>query len=161
RDWSSDVCSSDLGMSPGALETPMDTRTSKHAHIPGWGSDLPRENRPAVPMERTPPRLDVPRQDPPPQQPMTVEVLKSVERPEHSRTFGTRLPPRGLSGAMRRAAFRRSENDIGHWLMLVAADRVDVAESMVRELPRSPRRLAALGAGIAGVAALAWWLSRD
>src|SRR5690606_25215282 len=103
----------------------------------------------------------VPWQDPPPQQPMTVEVLKSVERPEHSRTFGTRLPPRGLSGAMRRAAFRRSEDDIGHWLMWVAADRVDVAGSMVRALPRSPRRLAALGAGIAGVAALAWWRSRD
>src|SRR5690606_446591 len=89
---------------------------------------------PAPRSPRTPPRLDVPWQDPPQQQPMTVEVLKSVERPEHSRTFGTRLPPRGLSGAMRRAAFRRSENDIGHWLMLVAADRVDVAESMVREL---------------------------
>lgn len=101
-------------------ETHMDS-AKQYAHIPGWGSDLDRENRPAVPMERTPPRLDVPWSDPPPQQPMTVEILRSAERPEHSRTFGTRLPPKGLSGAIRRAAFRRSENDIGHWLLLIAA----------------------------------------
>ena len=127
-------------------------------HIPGWGSDIPRENRPAVPMERTPPRLDVPWSDPPPQQPRTVEVLRSIERPEHSRTFGTRLPPRGLSGMIRRAAFRHSENDLRHWLMLVAADRVNVAEGVCQDLKRSPVKLAAVGVGIA---ALVWWLASD
>jgi hypothetical protein len=137
--------------------TTMDTQTS-HAHIPGWGSDLPRENRPAVPMERTPPRLDVPWQDPPERQPMTVEVLKSVERPDHSRTFGTRLPPKGLSGIIRRAAFKRSENDVGHWLMLIAADRVNVVEGLAQDLKRSPVKLAVVGVGIA---ALAWWLAAD
>jgi hypothetical protein len=139
----------------------MDTTDTRYSHIPGWGSDLPRENRPAVPMERTPPRLEVPWSDPPPQQPRTVEVLKSVERPEHSRTFGTRLPPRGLSGMIRRAAFRRSENDVRHWFMLVAADRVNVAEGLCQDLRRSPGKLAAVGAGIAGLVALAWWLSSD
>jgi hypothetical protein len=131
---------------------------SKFAHIPGWGADLPRENRPAVPMERTPPRLDVPWSDPPPQQPMTVEVLRSVERPEHSRTFGTRLPPKGLSGMMRRAAFRRSENDVRHWFMLIAADRVNVVEGLCQDLKRSPVKTAAVGVGIA---ALVWWLVSD
>ncbi|HEY4530512.1 MAG TPA: hypothetical protein VIG97_09355 [Luteimonas sp.] len=131
---------------------------ARFAHIPGWGADLERENRPAVPMERTPPRLDVPWSDPPPQQPMTVEILKSVERPEHSRTFGTRLPPKGLSGVMRRAAFKRSENDVGHWLMLIAADRVNVVEGMAQDLKRSPVKLAAIGVG---VAALVWWLASD
>lgn len=131
---------------------------ARFAHIPGWGADLARENRPAVPMERTPPRLDVPWSDPPPQQAMTVEILKSLERPEHSRTFGTRLPPKGLSGVMRRAAFRRSENDVGHWLMLIAADRVDVVEGMAGDLRRSPLKLAAVGLG---VAALVWWLASD
>ncbi|WP_232207648.1 hypothetical protein [Pseudoxanthomonas sp. J35] len=128
-----------------------------YTHIPGWGSDLPRGNRPAVPMERTPPRLDVPWSEPPPQQPMTVEVLKSVERPEHSRTFGTRLPPKGLSGAIRRAAFRRSENDAGHWLMLVAADRVDVVEGLCEDARRSPGKA---GLALGGAALLAWWLLR-
>jgi hypothetical protein len=132
---------------------------SRFAHIPGWGSDLPRENRPAVPMERTPPRLEVPWSDPPEQQPMTVEVLRSVERPEHSRTFGTRLPPRGVSGAIRRAAFRRSENDVRHWLMLVAADRVDVIGGVAQDLRRSPVKLALVGAALAaGVFAL-WRLA--
>lgn len=135
----------------------MDT-AQRFAHIPGWGADLPRENRPAVPMERTPPRLEVPWSDPPPQQPMTVEVLRSVERPEHSRTFGTRLPPKGLSGVMRRAAFRRSENDLRHWLMLVAADRVNVVEGLCQDLKRSPVKLAAVGVG---VVALVWWLASD
>ncbi len=141
----------------GERETTMDT-AQRFAHIPGWGADLPRENRPAVPMERTPPRLDVPWSDPPPQQPMTVEVLRSVERPEHSRTFGTRLPPKGLSGVMRRAAFRRSENDLRHWLMLVAADRVNVVEGLCQDVKRSPVKLAAVGVG---VAALVWWLASD
>ena len=27
-------------------------------HIKGWGADLDHKNRPAVPMERTPPRLE-------------------------------------------------------------------------------------------------------
>lgn len=138
----------------------MDTSNASHAHIPGWGSDLPRENRPAVPMERTPPRLDVPWSDPPPQQPRTVEVLKSVERPEHSRTFGTRLPPKGLSGAIRRAAFRRSENDVGHWLMLIAADRVDVVEGLCDDARRSPVKTAFAVVAVGAVAAVAWELLR-
>lgn len=129
------------------------------AHIPGWGSDLPRENRPAVPMERTPPRLDVPWDDPPPRQPRIVEVLKSVERPEHSRTFGTRLPPKGMSGMIRRAAYRRSENDIGHWLMLMAADRVNVVEGLAEDVRKSPAKTGlVVGAGVAVIAT--WCLLR-
>ena len=124
------------------------------AHIPGWGSDLPRENRPAVPMERTPPRLDVPWDDPPPRQPRIVEVLKSIERPEYSRTFGTRLPPKGLSGMIRRRAFRHSENNLRHWLMLMAADRVNIVEGLVEEVRESPaKRRVAIGVGVAAVAA--------
>ena len=135
----------------------MDNAT-RFSHIPGWGSDLPRENRPAVPIERTPPRLDVPWSEPPPQQPLTVEILRSVERPNYSRTFGTRLPPRGLSGALRRSAFHYSENDLRHWLTLVAADRVNVVEGLCEDAKRSPLKAAAVGAGIV---ALVWWLARD
>src|SRR5690606_37062707 len=106
------------------------------------------------------PGLDGPWSDPPPQQPMTGEVLKSVERPDHSRTFGTRLPPKGLSGAIRRAAFRRSENDIGHWLLLVAADRIDVVEGLCEDARRSPAKTAMVVAGIGALGRVGWGLRR-
>ncbi|RZL37585.1 MAG: hypothetical protein EOP35_08210 [Rubrivivax sp.] len=103
------------------------------SHIKGWGSDLPRHRRPAVPMERTPPRLDMPLA-PPAQQPVNVEILHSTERAGITPIFGTPLPPKGVSGAMRRHAFRHSENDLRHWLMLLAADRVDMVEGLLSDL---------------------------
>jgi hypothetical protein len=116
------------------------------SHIKGWGSDLPRERRPAVPMEHTPPRLEAQPQTPV-QQPVNVEILHSNERPGITPIFGTPLPPRGLSGAMRRQAFRHSENDLRHWLMLLAADRVDMVEGLVGDLARGhlPRLYAEMG----------------
>ncbi|TWI69678.1 hypothetical protein IP91_00751 [Pseudoduganella lurida] len=103
--------------------------------IAGWGADLDRKNRPAVPMERTPPRIDAPLTQPE-QQKETVEILVSPERPHITPLFGTPNPPRGLSGALRRAAFKRTENDVRHWFMLMAADRVDVVEGLVDDLAR-------------------------
>ena len=106
---------------------------SDHSHIQGWGADLRKRDRPAVPMERTPPRIDVPWEEPA-QQPQHVEVLTSVERPGVSKVFGATLPPSGLSGAIRRRAFRLSENDVRHWLMLMAADRVNVVEGWIDDV---------------------------
>ena len=48
--------------------------------------------------------------------------------------FGTSVPPSGLSGKMRALAFRYSENDIRHWLILLAADRVNVGEGLLEDL---------------------------
>jgi hypothetical protein len=42
--------------------------------------------------------------------------------------FGTAQPPRGLSGWLRRRAYRVGEHRARHWAMLLAADRVDVME---------------------------------
>lgn len=125
---------------------PLNNDNARFAHIKGWGSDLPRENRPAVPMERTPPRLDV-QPGPPSQQPVDVEILHSTERPGITPLFGTPLPPKGLSGVIRRRAFRHSENDLRHWLMLLAADRVDMVEGLVGDLARGhvPRLYAEMG----------------
>ncbi|RZJ10506.1 MAG: hypothetical protein EOP39_08600 [Rubrivivax sp.] len=108
---------------------------SRFAHIKGWGSDGPRDRRPAVPMERTPPRLEV-QPAPPAQQPVNVEVLHSTERPGITPIFGSPQPPRGVSGMIRRAAFRYSENDLRHWLMLLGADRVDMVEGLASDLAR-------------------------
>lgn len=101
--------------------------------IVGWGSDLDHKNRPGYPMERIPQRLDAPLTQPA-QQEQHVEVLVSPERPALTPLFGSPNPPRGVSGALRRAAFRMTENDVRHWLVLMLADRVDVVEGLVDDL---------------------------
>jgi hypothetical protein len=117
------------------------------SHIHGWGADLDRKNRPAVPMERTPPRFIHAHEGKLPQQPETVEVLVSTERPGITPIFGTVQPPKGLSGMMRRLAFRWSENDMRHWLLLLAADRVNVVEGIGEDLAQGkvPNVLAEMG----------------
>lgn len=129
-----------------------------HSHIHGWGVDRDPASRPAVPMERKPSRLEGVHWAEPQQQEVTVEVLHSIERPSISKVFGTSVPPRGISGWIRRAAFRRSENDIRHWTMLLMADRVDVLEHALEDVTRSPRaRKVAMGVAAAG---LVLWLMR-
>lgn len=117
------------------------------AHINGWGADLDRKDRPGVPMERTPPRFIPEPTGKVAQQEQKVEVLVSTERPGITPIFGTAQPPSGLSGIMRRAAFRWSENDMRHWLLLLAADRVNVVEGVAEDLGkgRVPNVLAEMG----------------
>jgi hypothetical protein len=50
--------------------------------------------------------------------------------------FGTSVPPSGISGMIRAAAFKTTENDIRHWLLLMLADRVNVVEGIVDDLSR-------------------------
>lgn len=116
-------------------------------HIQGWGADLDRKNRPGVPMERTPPRfIKSPDGDPAPQE-QHVEVLVSTERPGRTPLFGSAQPPSGLSGALRRSAFKHSENDLRHWLLLLVADRVNMVEGIGQDLAqgRVPNVLAEMG----------------
>ncbi|PIQ21283.1 MAG: hypothetical protein COW65_10055, partial [Cytophagales bacterium CG18_big_fil_WC_8_21_14_2_50_42_9] len=50
--------------------------------------------------------------------------------------FGTTVPPSGLSGMIRRFAFKYSENSYLHWLPLIVADRVNVVEGIVDDLKK-------------------------
>jgi hypothetical protein len=50
--------------------------------------------------------------------------------------FGTTCPLRGISGFLRRRAFRCSESDLRDWLMLLFADRVDMVEGLASDLAR-------------------------
>lgn len=102
-------------------------------HINGWGADLDHKNRPGVPMERTPPRF-INQPGNLPQQEERVEVLVSPERPGITPLFGTAQPPSGLSGMIRRLAFKATENDLRHWLLLLLADRVNVVEGIADDL---------------------------
>ena len=116
----------------GTALRPFEPRTD----VVGWGADLDRANRPAVPMERTPPRLPNPPQGDPSQQAPTVRILHSTERPGITPLFGTPNPPSGLSGFIREQAFKQSENDVRHWMMLFVADRINVLEGVAQDLGR-------------------------
>ncbi|MEC4721931.1 hypothetical protein RY831_22435 [Noviherbaspirillum sp. CPCC 100848] len=105
-----------------------------YAHIPGWGADLDHKNRPAYPMERTPPRLDNVHWTHPENQPVNVKVYHSTERPGITPVFGTSTPPAGVSGMVRGVAYKLSENDIRHWLLLLLADRINVVEGIGEDL---------------------------
>jgi hypothetical protein len=102
--------------------------------ISGWGADVDPENRPAVPNERTPPRLEGVHWDAPEQQVPHVTIHHSTERPGITPVFGTTCPPSGVSGRMRDLAFKYSENDLRHWLILLGADRVNMVEGLLDDL---------------------------
>ena len=107
------------------------------SQVKGWGVDANPKNDPTYPMKK--------RNNGehagyswkrPTQQPRTVEVLHSNERPNVTAVFGTSTPPAGLSGMLRRYAFKYSESSYGHWLPLMLADRVSEAEGVVEDLAR-------------------------
>lgn len=102
--------------------------------VPGWGADLDPQARPGFPMERTPPRFVNVHWDELEHQAPSVKVYHSNERPGLTPVFGTAQPPSGVSGMIRGAAFRYSENDLRHWLMLMFADRVNVVEGILDDL---------------------------
>jgi hypothetical protein len=90
--------------------------------------DLSPERRPGIPRE-TPPHPAVGAHwTLPERQVSEVEVLKRKELAELPPVFGTAAPPRGLSGVLRRIAYRQSETRVRHWLLLLFADRIDAIE---------------------------------
>ena len=97
--------------------------------IPGWGIDLDPADRPSYPKEiaaETGAHWDVPES-----QVETFPRERSTEHKHLTPVFGTAQPLRGLSGMIRRYAYRYSEGQTAHWLLLMAGDRVDVLESRV------------------------------
>ncbi|GFG53818.1 hypothetical protein CQY20_13115 [Mycolicibacterium agri] len=117
---------------------PVPSSEELRARIPGWGADLDPADRPAVPKCQS---LDTgARWDFPERQPETWPRERSIEHQMLTPVFGTSTPPRGLSGAIRRHAYRKfSEGRAAHWLLLILADRVDAAESHAQSvLSRHP-----------------------
>lgn len=108
---------------------------SQYAHIKGWGVDADPENDPTYPMKRY--NGDDHKRShykKPPQQQSNVEILKTIERKDKSAVFGTTVPPSGLSGMIRRFAFKFSENNYLHWLPLIMADRVNMIEGVIEDI---------------------------
>jgi hypothetical protein len=148
--------------------------------VPGWGVDASEDNNPTWPMrDHSQDQHEALNWERPPLQTPEVEILQSVEHNRLPAVFGTPNPPRGLSGVLRRAAFEWSESRLPHWLLLMAADRVNVVEGLVDDLlrghiPNLPKELglpamwkydrpalyrrAATTVAVAGVAFTAAWL---
>lgn len=113
----------------------METNKFDYKDIPGWGMDADPENEPTYPMKNyTGDDHNRSNYDRSVQQPETVEVLMSNERPAITRVFGTSVPPSGLSGLIRRYAFKHSEDRYRHWIPLILADRVNVVEGLLEDL---------------------------
>lgn len=113
----------------------MENTAKDYSHIKGWGVDADPKNDPTYPMKhRTNEEHKGYSWERPSQQPVGVEVLHSNERPNVTAVFGTSTPPSGLSGLIRRFAFRYSENSYLHWLPLIFADRVNVVEGVLDDL---------------------------
>jgi len=107
-----------------------ETSEELRARIPGWGADLDPRDRPSVPREQFAPGRSGARWDFPERQPELWPRERSIEHKFLTPVFGTSCPPKGLSGVMRKLAYARySEGRAAHWLILLAADRVDAVES--------------------------------
>jgi hypothetical protein len=113
----------------------MEKNNEDYKTIPGWGMDADPENEPNYPMKNYTGddhnRINYERSE---QQPQTVEVLMSNERPAITRIFGTSVPPSGLSGMIRRYAFQHSEDRYRHWIPLILADRLNMFEGLIADI---------------------------
>jgi len=113
---------------------PVPNSDELRAKIPGWGADLDPSDRPSVPRIKFDPSATGAHWDLPEQQPEKWPRERSIEHERLTPVFGTSTPPRGLSGVVRRYAYRYSEGRAAHWLLLLAADRINSIESHLASL---------------------------
>ncbi|HEX8329484.1 MAG TPA: hypothetical protein VF629_18245 [Hymenobacter sp.] len=115
----------------------MEKTAADFAHIPGWGIDADPKNEPTYPnRHRTGQEHDGYTWQRPTQQVPDHEVLHSIERPNLSAVVGNAPAPTGLSGMIRRFAFKFSENEYLHWLPLLAADKINVVEGIIEDISK-------------------------
>jgi hypothetical protein len=116
-----------------------------HTHLPPGGpgrvDDLDQTARPGVPMEHAPEPFPTAPERVVVQRPR-VEVLQIPGRKKPVWVVSNAQPPRGLAGRLRRKAFRIPEHHAEHWMLLLAADRLEVKLSRAR-------RWLGLAAGVA------------
>jgi hypothetical protein len=139
----SDKAAAAAAIAPDAHHPPIDPTT-----VVGWGVDADPDNDPTWPM-RDRSGDDGPGMNwtPPPSQAADVEILQSVEHKRRPAAVGQSTPPSGLSGMIRRSAFKFSESQWGHWLLLMLADRINTVEGMADDMRRGrgPNPLVEMG----------------
>jgi hypothetical protein len=119
------------------------TSTKPHAYR---GADLRLASRPGIPRDAAPHVLPHAHWTVPEQQSLEIAAIFRPERHRETAVFGTALPPRGLTGFLRRFAHRIPDHRVSHWLLLLAADRLDVLESLPRTLATKSGRSSLLAA---------------
>jgi hypothetical protein len=115
------------------VTTTSGTELSQPA-VNGWGVDADPKNDPTYPYRERDKDDHSGHWQRPPIQPVDVEVLQSIEYTQRPAVVGTSTPPTGLSGALRRLAFKKSESNLLHWMLLLGADRVNMVEGIVQDL---------------------------
>ena len=111
-------------------DRPRESAEQLRARIPGWGADLDPADRPSTPKLQFREDLSGARWEFPERQPEKEPRERSIEHAFLTPVFGTAQPTKGLSGALRRFSYAKySEARVGHWLLLMLADRVDAWES--------------------------------
>ena len=141
---------------PYIADKPKDIPTSEalRARIPGWGVDLDPADRPSFPREVFDPAGTGAHWDYPEEQGGREGRERSIEHGQLTPVFGTSAPLKGVSGAIRRYAYRYSEARAAHWLILMAGDRVDAWGSLLASLatkhPDNPIAETGVSAEISG-----------
>ncbi len=109
----------------------METTTQHdlETRIPGWGVDRKPESRPGYPLYK--------------------EYRAPHDTLQGESPARETVPLKGLSGILRRAAYRAPDWKARRWILLMVADRIDALESRL-----TPRNLLIAG-GIGGVIAAA------
>lgn len=114
---------------------PVESADALRARIPGWGVDLDPADRPSYPKLDVRPGLTDAHWEVPDPQPELRARERSIEHATLTPVFGTAQPLNGVPGVLRRLSYRRfSEARAAHWLILVAADRVEATEAHLRSL---------------------------
>lgn len=117
----------DVVPSPGhsRANVPDDYRS-----VNGWGADLDPANRPSYPKE-LPSTVKTVRGEVKDWQKPPHRIHLSNEHPNLTPVFGTTCPPHGISGMLRDYAYEFGEASNRHWMTLILADRIGIAESLV------------------------------
>ena len=127
----------DLALRPSELVVPSSRNVVDTSAIVGWGVDADPRNDPTYPYRDRSSDDHSGEWQRPMQQQSGVEILQSVEHKQRPAVFGTASPPRWISGAIRRLAFRWSESNWIHWLLLIGADRVNMVEGLVEDVAQA------------------------
>jgi hypothetical protein len=111
------------------------TADELRARIPGWGADLDPKDRPSYPKERFDPGATGAHWEFPDRQEETYPRERSIEHGILPPVFGTVAPLHGLSGLIRRTAYKRyGEGRLAHWLLLILGDRIESTGAHLRSV---------------------------